>query len=60
MFFSIPLLPDAAHFDYNYSDKVSSSKSLQDEELKNLIAQPLRAPKKKKKAAAAGKEETQA
>lgn len=41
-----------------YSDKVSSSKSLQDEELKDLIAQPLRAPKKKKKAAA--QEETQA
>lgn len=41
-----------------HSDKVSSSKSLQDEELKDLIAQPLRAPKKKKKAAA--QEETQA
>ena len=30
------------------SEKISSSNSLQDEELKSLLAQPLRAPKKKK------------
>jgi hypothetical protein len=34
-----------------FSDKVQSEKSL-DDELKNLIAQPLRAPKKKKNKAA--------
>ncbi|WWD22114.1 DNA-binding protein, 42 kDa [Kwoniella shandongensis] len=43
-------------------DKISSSKSLQDEELQSLIAQPLRAPKKKSKKTNGGeaKEETKA
>ncbi|WOO79287.1 Proliferation-associated protein 2G4 [Vanrija pseudolonga] len=35
------------------ADKVKSDKSIQDEDLKNLIAAPLRAPKKKAKKAAA-------
>lgn len=37
----------------NPSDKVKSSKEIKDEELKNLIASPLRAPKKKNKKTAA-------
>ncbi|OWZ45694.1 DNA-binding protein, 42 kDa [Cryptococcus neoformans c45] len=61
-FFTIALLPAGPLLlsptpAWYSADKVSSSKSLQDEELKDLIAQPLRAPKKKKKAAA--QEETQ-
>jgi hypothetical protein len=35
------------------SDKVKSEKSISDEATKNLIAQPLRAPKKKKAKTAA-------
>jgi hypothetical protein len=37
----------------SHSDKVTSSKSIKDEELSKLIAAPLRAPKKKAKKASA-------
>ena len=37
----------------NHSDKVTSSKSIQDEELKTLLTKPLRESKKKNKKAAA-------
>jgi hypothetical protein len=39
-----------------FSDKVSSSKSIKDEELKSLIGKPLRESKKSKKKAAAAAE----
>nr|XP_031861955.1 DNA-binding protein, 42 kDa [Kwoniella shandongensis]KAA5529027.1 DNA-binding protein, 42 kDa [Kwoniella shandongensis] len=66
-FFTIALLPAgplllSPNPVWYSSDKISSSKSLQDEELQSLIAQPLRAPKKKSKKTNGGeaKEETKA
>lgn len=55
-FFTIALLPAGPLLlsptpVWYSADKVSSEKSLQDEELKTLISQPLRAPKKKNKKA---------
>ncbi|TYJ56324.1 DNA-binding protein, 42 kDa [Cryptococcus floricola] len=60
-FFTIALLPAGPILlsptpAWYSADKVSSSKSIEDQELKDLIARPLRAPKKKKKAAAAAAE----
>ncbi|ODN80428.1 DNA-binding protein, 42 kDa [Cryptococcus amylolentus CBS 6039] len=60
-FFTIALLPAGPILlsptpVWYSADKVSSSKSIEDQELKDLIARPLRAPKKKKKAAAAAAE----